>query len=41
MQSCTGRMLPLKSTVAGNTKPAEPVAYVCAASAPDLDTIVS
>ena len=33
-------MLPLKRIVAGNTKPAEPVAYVCAASAPDLDTII-
>ena len=33
-------MLPLKRTVVCNTKPAEPVAYVCAASAPDLDTIV-
>ena len=29
-----------RCTVAGNTKLAEPVAYVCAASAPDLDTIV-
>ena len=39
MRSCARRMLPLKRFVAGNTKPAKPVAYVCAASAPDLDII--
>ena len=35
------RIMPVKRTPAGMTKPAEPaVAYICAASAPDLDTIV-